>query len=76
MAEVLARVRRAKTEAKVSMRAPVEKVVVRDTPERLAALDRGRADLLEAGSISELVTEPGDQLDVEVTLAPVEQPSA
>ena len=36
--EVLGEIRKAKTEAKVSMRAEVASVVVRDTPERLAAL--------------------------------------
>jgi valyl-tRNA synthetase len=52
--EVLAHVRRAKTEAGVSLRAPVSKVAVA-APERLATLLRSAADdLRQAGSISML----------------------
>jgi len=69
VAEVLGRVRRAKSEAKLSQRAPVARVVVRDTPERLEALRLAESDLRDAGSISELVYEEGDELSVEVTLA-------
>ena len=38
----LAEIRKAKTEAGASLRAEVDTVVVRDTPERLAALQLGR----------------------------------
>ena len=71
-AEVTAEIRRAKTEAKASLRADVAKVVVRDTSERLAALRAAEADVKEAGHIAELVTEEAAQLSVEVELAPTE----
>jgi valyl-tRNA synthetase len=69
-AEVTAEVRRAKTEAKASLRADVTRVVVRDTSERLAALRAAEADVKEAGHIAELVTEEGPELSVDVELAP------
>ncbi len=55
--EVLGAVRKAKSEAQRSMRAPVERVVVRDTSERIAALQRAVDDLKEAGSVRDLVLE-------------------
>ena len=68
--EILGAVRKAKSEAQRSMRAPVERVVVRDTPERIAALQLAIDDLKEAGSVREVVLEPSDQAsDVEVALA-------
>ncbi|HLG92672.1 MAG TPA: class I tRNA ligase family protein, partial [Acidimicrobiales bacterium] len=48
-AEVLSRVRRAKTEAKLSMRAPVARLEVVDTPERIEALKAAQSELAEAG---------------------------
>ncbi|HSH62204.1 MAG TPA: hypothetical protein VK988_21655, partial [Acidimicrobiales bacterium] len=68
VAEVLGRVRRAKSEAKVSQRAPVSRVVVRDTSERLAALGAAEADLRDAGSIAELIYEEAGEPSVEITL--------
>ncbi|MCU1460789.1 MAG: tRNA synthetase valyl/leucyl anticodon-binding protein [Acidimicrobiales bacterium] len=67
-ATVLGAVRRAKSEAKLSQRAPVDRVLVRDTAERIDALERARGDLVEAGSVAELVTEVGEPA-VNVTLA-------
>jgi valyl-tRNA synthetase len=68
--EVLGRIRRAKSEAHVSMRAPVSRVVVTDLGDRLAALEAGRADLIAAGNlIGPLVTWEGTEMMVEVTLA-------
>ncbi|MDA8393585.1 MAG: valine--tRNA ligase [Actinomycetota bacterium] len=70
--EVLAQVRRAKTAARLSMRAEVRRVLVRDRPDRLAALMQARGDLLDAGSIAEMHTEelgPGEDASVEVELA-------
>ena len=67
--DVLTQVRRAKTEAKRSQRAVVDTLVV-TAPERLhAALDAGRADLLDAGSIRSLTVLDGNALAVEVALA-------
>jgi valyl-tRNA synthetase len=67
--EVLTQVRRAKTEAKRSQRAVVDELVVTIPSGQRAALDAGRADLLDAGSITSLTVLDGDALAVEVTLA-------
>jgi len=70
-AEVLGQVRRAKSEAKLSMRAPVARLAVRDTTERLAALGGARSDVMEAGTIADLVLEesPDGAMTTEVQLA-------
>ena len=68
-AAVIAEVRRAKTEAKASLRAEVAKVTVRDTSERLAALRAAEADVTEAGHIAELTCEASDTFTVGVDLA-------
>ena len=68
-AAALAEVRKAKTEAKQSLRAEVSRVLVRDTPERLAALLSAADDLKEAGHIAELLTEAAPELVVQVELA-------
>ena len=66
--EILGAVRRAKTAAGRSMRAAVARLTVVDTAERIAVVTRSAADLAEAGSIAELVTEVG-QPDILVELA-------
>jgi valyl-tRNA synthetase len=68
-AAVLGKVRKANTAAKPSMRAEVARVVVRDTPARLAALVLVEADVRNAGRIAVLVTEEADSPSVEVELA-------
>ena len=68
-AEVLGLVRRAKTEAKRSMRATVARLSVTDTAERLAALAAAEGDVRDAGGVDELVTAVGDEPAVEVVLA-------
>jgi valyl-tRNA synthetase len=67
--QVLRAVRRAKTQARRSMRSPVARVAVRDTPERLAALALAEADLRAAGAIAALEPSAGDSPAVEVELA-------
>ena len=67
--EVLAEVRKAKTEAKRSLRTDVEKAVVRDTAERLNTLQVALDDVKEAGRIVVLETEPAAALSVDVVLA-------
>jgi valyl-tRNA synthetase len=52
--EVLALVRRAKTEAKVSQRAAVASLRVEAGPAVVPAIEIGRADLCEAGSIADM----------------------
>jgi valyl-tRNA synthetase len=68
-ADVLREVRKAKSQARSPMRAPVSRVLVRDTGSRLAALALGEDDLLAAGSIERLETAEGAELSVEVELA-------
>jgi hypothetical protein len=51
------------------MRAPVSRVVVRDTSERLAALALGEGDLLQAGSIELLEPVEDGEFGVDVELA-------
>ena len=71
VSEVLAQVRRAKTEAKVSQRAAVESLVVHATNAARLAVEAALADLRDAGSIAAVTFLPGDQIVCEVTLAPV-----
>jgi len=68
--DVLREVRRAKSEAKVGMRADVEVVTVTDNSERLEALAMVATDVRDAGRIAELVMEPGDDFRVSTVLAP------
>ena len=67
--EVLGLVRRTKTEAKVSQRAEVASLRVTVPAALAGAIEAARADLLEAGSIRELLTDPGDELACDVALA-------
>jgi valyl-tRNA synthetase len=67
--QALAAVRRAKTQARRSMRAPVARVRVLDTPGRAEALRQAADDLRAAGAIAELRIEPGDVPAIEVELA-------
>ena len=70
--DVLTEVRRAKSEAKRSMRAAVTSVLVTDTDERTAALEQVADDLKQAGVVTDLSTRIGDTLAVDVALAPEE----
>ncbi len=69
-AEVLGAVRKAKSDAKVSMRTEVSAVTVVDTAPRLDALAGAASDVRNAGVITEWSTTVGDALAVSVTLAP------
>jgi valyl-tRNA synthetase len=71
-ADVLKEVRKAKSEARRPMRAPVARVVVHDNPARLAALALGVEDLRAAGSIETVATADSEEFAVEVEL--VEEP--
>ncbi len=68
-AAALGAIRKAKSEAQQSMRAPVDRAVIRETAERVPALRAGSADVANAGVVAELVIEVGEP-GVEVTLAP------
>jgi valyl-tRNA synthetase len=67
-ADVLREVRKAKSQARRKMRAPVAHVLVRDTAERLQALELGSDDLLQAAVIEQLELAEGDEFAVEVQL--------
>jgi valyl-tRNA synthetase len=69
-ADVLREVRKAKSQAGAPMRAPVSRVVVRDSGERLRALELGSGDLLQAGTIEHLEPVEDGEFAVEVELAP------
>jgi valyl-tRNA synthetase len=58
--DVLGQVRKAKTEAKRSMRWPVTTLTVADTAGRIAALRSVEEDLRDAGGVVNLVTAEGD----------------
>ena len=68
-ADVLREVRKAKSQARRPMRAPVSRVVVRDTAERLAALELGEGDLVAAGSIERVERVEDGEFAVAVELA-------
>jgi valyl-tRNA synthetase len=72
VARVLAQVRKAKSDSKASMRAPVERVGVRGTREQLAHIRGAEGDLRQAGSIAALELMEGPELVVEVRLAPAD----
>ncbi|HZB18227.1 MAG TPA: valine--tRNA ligase [Blastococcus sp.] len=70
-AEALAAVRKAKSEAKVSMRTDVETATVIATEEHVALVEAARADLVDAGRIATLSVVAGTgPLTVNVVLAP------
>ena len=73
---VLGEARKAKTEAKRSLKTAIEHIVVRGTEAQLAAVAAAWSDLANAGAILTLRTEPGDTLSVEVVLVPAEEPPA
>jgi valyl-tRNA synthetase len=68
--EVLALVRRAKTEAKLSQRAEVERLVVHGPEAALAAVRDALGDLRHVGSIQQVELADAAELTCEVTLAP------
>ena len=66
--EVLAQVRRAKTEAKVSQRAGVERLLVLAPQAQIGAIEAGRADIMDAGSVARFDVETATELVCSVTL--------
>jgi valyl-tRNA synthetase len=66
---VLGRIRSAKTEHKLSMRAPVARVVVRVPADQEDLLREAEADLREAGNVAELqFARPDGEPSVDVIL--------
>jgi valyl-tRNA synthetase len=68
-AQVLSQVRKAKSDAKVSMRTPVAAMTVCDTPERVALVRSALTDLGEAAGAERIEFTTGD-FSVETELAP------
>jgi valyl-tRNA synthetase len=66
--EILSHVRKTKSTAKVSLKAPVARIVIRDSHERVLALQRVVSDLKAAGSIAEVDIDVG-QPSVSVVFA-------
>ncbi|HZJ26389.1 MAG TPA: valine--tRNA ligase [Acidimicrobiia bacterium] len=71
-AGVLGAVRKAKSDAKRSLRTDVVRATIRDTEERLALLALAADDVSAAGRIEKLETEVSTELRVDVELAPPE----
>jgi valyl-tRNA synthetase len=69
VSEVLAAVRRSKTEAKLSQRAAVEELVVQAPRAVLEAIEACRADLAEAGGIADFTLSEAAQLTTSIRLA-------
>jgi len=67
--DVLTQVRRTKTEAKRSQRAVVDQLVVTAPAALHSALEAGRNDLVDAGSIRQMDVVEGASLSTVVTLA-------
>ncbi len=68
--QVLGAIRKAKTDAKVSMRTPVTRATVTAPEKRLAGLGLVVDDLRQAGTVEAIILEPGDgpiAVDVELT---------
>jgi valyl-tRNA synthetase len=74
-ADVLREVRKAKSQAQRPMRAPVARVIVHDTAERLSALELGEDDLYQAGAIERIERVEAEELVVDVELAEKEPPA-
>jgi len=66
--QVLSAVRKAKTTAKQSLKAPVGVVMVRDNPPRLAALREAIDDVRHAGNINDLRLQEDDAFSVAIEL--------
>jgi valyl-tRNA synthetase len=67
--QVLAEIRKAKTSQQKSLRAEVERAVVRDASDRLEALHATVDDVCEAGRVRALETAEAEEFAVEVELA-------
>ena len=72
---VLGEVRKTKSEAKRKLSTPVDRLLVRDTPDHLAALRTAEADLVSSGFVRDLVLEEGEAFAVDVRLAAAEPPA-
>jgi valyl-tRNA synthetase len=71
--DVLGAIRKAKSDARRSLRTEVTGAVVHDTAERLRALDVALRDVCEAGNVRDLVTAEAPERAVDVELAPPDE---
>ncbi len=62
-AEVISAIRKAKSEARLPMKAPVSKLTITGSPGRLAALAAVQADVQAAGRVGQVLLVPGDGAD-------------
>ncbi|MHB1488593.1 MAG: class I tRNA ligase family protein, partial [Acidimicrobiales bacterium] len=67
---VLGRLRKAKSEAKRSMRAGLDLVVISCPAEQAALIEAARSDICDAGAVKELRIETGNELSIEAVLEP------
>ncbi|MFZ9840626.1 MAG: class I tRNA ligase family protein, partial [Candidatus Nanopelagicales bacterium] len=67
--EVIADIRRVKTDAKQSMKARIATATVAGPSETIARLQTAQADLISAGGIDQLIWETAETLSVTATLA-------
>jgi valyl-tRNA synthetase len=70
--QILTELRKTKTEAKLSLRAPITTATIVDTAERIALITPVLADLRDASVAAELLTAEGAELAVSAELAPAE----
>jgi valyl-tRNA synthetase len=70
VADVLAAIRKAKSEAQQPMRAPIRRAVVHDVADRLAMLDVALDDLRQAGRVAMLERVEADEFAVDVEFEP------
>ena len=68
--EIVAQIRRAKTEAKVSQRASVERLVISAPVELYLAIKAGTSDISDAGSVLAFELDTGPDLRCDIALAP------
>ncbi|MCX4160141.1 MULTISPECIES: valine--tRNA ligase [Paraburkholderia] len=69
LSDVLREIRRAKSEAKVSMKAGVAHLAVSDSAQRLALLQQAENDLRDAGQVAQIEMIASETFQVSVTLA-------
>jgi valyl-tRNA synthetase len=67
-ADVLGEIRKAKTSRQKSLRAEVDRALVRDTAERLGALQPALTDVHKAGRVRDMDLVEADEFAVEVDL--------
>ncbi|MFY9331038.1 MAG: valine--tRNA ligase [Candidatus Nanopelagicales bacterium] len=69
VAAVLSAIRRAKSEAKVSMKAEVASVVITGPEQMLSRVQRAQADLASAGRVQQVTYQEGPEFSVQAVLA-------